>query len=251
MDEIAVVEKAAITPMGMLQIAVQQGADIDKLSKLMDLQERWEANEARKAFVTAMSAFKANPPDIFRNKHVSFTTQKGKTEYNHATLDQVSIAIGIALSQHGLSHRWVTDQAEGKIRVTCVITHSRGHSESVSLQSSADDSGGKNSIQAIGSAVTYLQRYTLLASTGMAVQDHDDDGDDSEEKKNVLSDEAFKGFKKRIEAAITKDKAKSEWQGAVKECEKIGDLGSANLLKEVLISHGRFIDSVAAKEKAS
>ena len=40
----------AVTPMQMLQIAVEQGADLDRLEKLMDMQERWEANEARKAF---------------------------------------------------------------------------------------------------------------------------------------------------------------------------------------------------------
>lgn len=231
----------AITPMAMLQIAVQQGADLDKLQKLMDLQERWEASEARKAFVSAMSDFKANPPDIVKNKHVSFTTQKGKTEYDHATLDQVSLSIGTALSKHGLSHRWVTDQADGRIKVTCMITHSMGHSESVSLHSAADDSGGKNSIQAIGSAVTYLQRYTLLAATGMAVQDQDDDGKGPD--KSILSDAQFQGFKKRIVAEITKEGAKKVWQEAVKVCSEVGDKEAASLLKQVMLDHAKFIDA--------
>lgn len=47
-------ETKALTPMGMIALAVQQGADIDKLSKLLELQERWEATEARKAFVVAL-----------------------------------------------------------------------------------------------------------------------------------------------------------------------------------------------------
>lgn len=231
----------AITPMAMLQIAVQQGADLDKLQKLMDLQERWEASEARKAFVSAMSDFKANPPDLIKNKHVSFQTAKGKTEYDHATLDQVSLAIGTALSKHGLSHRWVTDQADGRIKVTCMITHSMGHSESVSLHSAADDSGGKNSIQAIGSAVTYLQRYTLLAATGMAVQDQDDDG--KGQSNNVLPDGQFNDFQKRIVAQITKEKSKAVWQEAVKACAAIGDKDSANMLKDVMLKHAAFIDT--------
>jgi hypothetical protein len=248
MSELAVVESraAAITPMAMIQIAVQQGADIEKLTKLMDLQERYEANEARKAFVSAMSAFKANPPDIFKNKHVSFTTQKGKTEYDHATLDQVSMAIGTALSRHGLSHRWVTDQSDGRIKVTCIITHSLGHSESVSLQSSADDSGGKNSIQAIGSAVTYLQRYTLLAATGMAVQDQDDDAKGSEPKG--IDADRYKYLAGTIKATVTKEAAKAAWQEAVKECQKVGDIESANALKGIMLEHAAFIDNVAAKE---
>jgi hypothetical protein len=246
MSELLVVDQSstAITPMAMIQIAVQQGADIEKLAKLMDLQERWEASEARKAFVSAMSAFKLNPPEIFKNKHVKF----GNTEYDHATLDNVSISIGEALSKHGLSHRWNTLQADGKIKVTCVITHNMGHSEEVSLESTADTSGAKNSIQAIGSAVTYLQRYTLLAATGMAVQDQDDDGGKAE--KNMLSDEAFNEFKSRIEATLTKDKAKAVWQEAVKRCQEIGDLESAALLKDVMLKHAAFIDSAKAKEMA-
>lgn len=165
-------EVVPVTPMSMLQMAVQQGADLDKMQKLMDLQERWEANEARKAFVTAMNGFKANPPVLHKNKKVSFN----ETKYMHATLDQVSGVIGQALSAHGLSHRWEVAQLDaGMIRVTCIITHALGHSEQVSLQCGADQSGKKNNIQAVGSTVTYLERYTLLAAAGIAVKDQDDD----------------------------------------------------------------------------
>lgn len=161
------------TPATLLVMAVQQGADIDKLEKLMLLQERWEKNEARKAFVVAMNAFKADPPELFKNKHVKYSS----TEYDHASLDHVTNTIATALSAHGLSHRWDVQQMDGgAIRVTCIITHIMGHSESTPLQAGADASGGKNSIQAIGSAVTYLQRYTLLAATGLATKDMDDDG---------------------------------------------------------------------------
>lgn len=34
----------AITPMHMLQVAMEKGADLDRLQQLMGLQERWEAN---------------------------------------------------------------------------------------------------------------------------------------------------------------------------------------------------------------
>jgi hypothetical protein len=180
-NAVTVIPAQAITPMAMIQMAVQQGADIDKLRQLMDLQERWEKNEARKAFVAALNAFKANPPELSKNKHVMFETQKGRTEYDHATLDNVSLNIGRALSQHGLSHRWDVEQKEGGIiRVTCVLTHCQGHSERVPMEGMPDISGGKNSIQGIGSTVTYLQRYTLLAATG---KDQDDDGEGGEKAK--------------------------------------------------------------------
>lgn len=161
------------TPSALLAMAVQQGADLDKLEKLMQLQERWEANEARKAWVAAMNAFKANAPELLKNKTVSF----GDTSYKHATLDHVVKVITESLSKHGLSHRWAVEQLDGgSIRVTCVITHVLGHSESTSLQAGADQSGKKNNIQALGSTVTYLERYTLLAATGLAAKGMDNDG---------------------------------------------------------------------------
>lgn len=165
------------TPFEMVAIAASRGASMEEISRFMDLQERMEKNEAKKAFVAAMAAFKANPPTLTKNKAVDFTTAKGRTHYRHADLDEVASQIGQALSPHGLSFRWKPEQqAGGRIRVTCTLEHALGHSESVSLEGAADDSGNKNSIQAVGSTVTYLERYTLLAITGMAVKDQDTDG---------------------------------------------------------------------------
>ncbi len=178
---------AEITPMTMLNMAVSQGADIDKLEKLMALQERWEANEARKAYVVAMNSFKADPPEIFKDRHVAF----GKTSYDHASLANVTQSIGQSLASHGLSHRWATDQVEGgQIKVTCVITHENGHSESVTLQAGADQSGAKNNIQAVGSTVSYLQRYTLLSATGLATKDMDDDAENAEPVEKITEEQA-------------------------------------------------------------
>jgi len=161
----------SMTPMDLLQMAVQKGVDIDQLSKLMELQERWAANQARMAFNEAMAKFKANPPEITKNKHVKF----GNTEYDHATLDHVTDAITKALSDVGICHRWSTAQNGPEIAVTCLLTHELGHSEGTTLKASPDTSGSKNAIQAIGSAVTYLQRYTLMAACGLAARGADDD----------------------------------------------------------------------------
>jgi len=163
-----------VTPMVMLQIAVERGADLDKLQQLMDIKERWEQGEARKAFVAAMAEFKANPPDILKRKHVEFQTSKGITAYDHATLADVCEGAIRGLAGVGISHSWSVDQTKG-VTVTCTLTHKMGHRESVSLTSMPDESGGKNSIQALASSITYLQRYTLLSATGLAARDMTDD----------------------------------------------------------------------------
>ncbi len=51
----------------IIKLAISSGADLDKLEKLLTLKERYDATEARKAFVKAMADFKKNPPDIYRD----------------------------------------------------------------------------------------------------------------------------------------------------------------------------------------
>lgn len=159
------------SPSDIIKEAIKGGADLEKLEKLLTLQERWDANQAKKAYHEAMAEFKANPPKIEKDKKVSYLQVK----YRHASLFNVVEKIGEALSSHGLSASWSVSQTEKAISVTCKITHVQGHSEETTLSAPADNSGSKNSIQAIGSTVTYLERYSLLALTGLAASDSDDD----------------------------------------------------------------------------
>lgn len=180
-----------ITPMDMLRIALTQGADIDKLQQLMEFKERWEAAEARKEFDNAMAEFKSSVLKIAKNKTAKFETQRGVTEYQYATLDNVNDSVIPALSAVGINHRWRVEQTAAEISVTCVLKHRRGHSEETTLRALADQSGGKNAIQAIGSAVTYLERYTLLAATGLAVGGTDDDGNQSSPHPGALGQKSL------------------------------------------------------------
>jgi len=166
--------KSPVTPAEMIKAAVAGGADLDELGKLLTIQERWEANEARKAYHKAMAEFKSNPITIDKDKKVGYSTNKGNVGYTHASLANVVQKISVELCKYGLSASWRTNQ-NGKIVVTCKITHEKGHFEETTLEADADVSGSKNPIQAIGSTITYLERYTLLALTGMATSDQDDD----------------------------------------------------------------------------
>jgi hypothetical protein len=163
------------TPMVLIDKLIEKGGDMSQLEKLMDMQMRWEANEAKKAYVRAMTEFKSNAPTITKTKRVQYQSQKGKVDYMHAELSQIASQVAAEMSKHGLSHSWKTEQTNNVITVTCVITHAMGHSESVSLQATPDQSGGKNDIQAVGSTVSYLQRYTLLSACGLAAGGIDDD----------------------------------------------------------------------------
>lgn len=196
----AIIEKASMSP----------DFDVAKLAQLLDVKERWDATEARKAYSEAMAKFKANPPRLVKNKHVKF----GNTEYNHATLGNVCDVIGNALAAVGISHSWETHQEGSLVSVSCVLSHVMGHSVKTTLSAAPDTSGSKNSIQAVGSTVTYLQRYTLLAATGMATEEQDDD--------SVAAGRPEKALASPVQIASIKSAAKVAGVSEESVCKKAG-----------------------------
>ena len=69
---------ARATPADLLRVALDSNADLDRLERLMRLQQEWEANEARKAYVAAIAQFKKNPPTIFKEKRVNLKKKEGR-----------------------------------------------------------------------------------------------------------------------------------------------------------------------------
>ena len=226
---------APTTPAALLELAVRSGASMGTLERMMALQERWEANEARKAFTLAMTEFKREPLDIFKRKQVSFTTRDGDTtSYKHAELADVADVVVPALARHGLSHRWDVKQADGRITVTCTVTHKAGHSESVTMDAAPDSSGKKNAIQQVASAITYMQRYTLLAITGLATKDDSDDdgrGAGSEPGANALAEK----WSTKARAAKTEAELSALWVEAVAEINVARDQVAKDALRGAIV----------------
>lgn len=156
-----------LTPMGLLASALERGADLTLVEKLMDLQERHERNQSRKAFDAAVADAKSEIKPITKNR-------KGHTG-KYADLGAFAASVDPTLARYGLSYRYRSRQ-EGAIAVTCILSHRDGHCEETTLSGNADTSGSKNSIQAIGSTLTYLQRYTLKLALGLSDSEADDDG---------------------------------------------------------------------------
>lgn len=162
------------SPASLMLRAMSQGVSPEQVEKMLALQERWEANEARKAYNTAFAAFKAEAVKIIRNRSVTDGPLKGKA---YAELFAVNDAVTPALSKHGLGASWkVTKDEKDWLEVTCMLRHSGGHFETVTLGGPPDTSGAKNALQARNSTVTYLERATLKAICGVAEAGQDDDG---------------------------------------------------------------------------
>ena len=165
------------TPSSMVELAITKGYEPAFIEKMMDLQERNDARIAKQEYNKAMAKFKANPPKVWRDMQVKYEVGQKLTEWSHADLGVASEAINKGLAEHGLNSTWRLLPLEGnKTRVTCIIAHELGHSEETYLEAAPDATGSKNAIQAVGSTVFYLERYTLFAMTGLAPVRMDDDG---------------------------------------------------------------------------
>lgn len=165
-----------------LMVAMEKGYDLDQIERLMDIQDRHDAAQAKKAFVAAMAKFKSIPIKIPKD------TQNGKYGSWYTTIGVLVNTVLPAMSQCGLSHRWDTEQPSmQEVRVTCTVTHEMGHSESTTMMAPPDKSGSKNPIQEIKSTRTYLQSATFESIMGLASTNANinDDGNGATQGKPV------------------------------------------------------------------
>lgn len=191
--------------LALIHMAVQRGSDLAMVEKLMDLKDRHEQTAARKSFIEAMSAFKAHAISVVKDKTNSQYSSK------YVSLGNLVSTVTPFLSQHGLSVHWEIDQTAA-IKVTCIVRHVMGHSESVSMVCPPDKSGAKNPIQEIKSAITYGKACTFESICGLASTDAnlDDDGNGA----SGMDEQAAEDYLNAIKASSNDDELKRNFKEA-------------------------------------
>jgi hypothetical protein len=198
-QDVTGIPSTVTTPMAMIDRALANGASIETIEKLMALQERWEANQARKAFNEAFANFKSEAITIIRNRKMTDGPLKGR---RYAELVSFVEAATPSLSKHGLSASWTISRDEKEwIEVTCTIEHALGGNKKVSMGGPPDTGGAKNPLQARVSTVTYLEKSTFKAACGLAEQGDDDDGNSAgkPEMDMGITAEQFQELKSLLE----------------------------------------------------
>lgn len=198
-----------VTPMLMLQTAVSRGDDLARIEKLMELEDKWRAAQAKRAYVTAFSEFKKNAPDVVKDM---LNKQYGS---DYSSLANLVNTVNKSLGEYGLNARWEPDQSNG-IKITCVLSHKDGHSESVSLSGPPDTSGQKNPLQQIKSTITYLEGATFQAVTGVVARSAcaDDDGNGAGKKPpEVTAPEGYENWRADMTALADEgtEKLQAAW----------------------------------------
>lgn len=162
---IQVIERAAMNP----------SVDIDKMERLLEMQERIMARNAKNAFASAFAAMQPELPVI--KERGGITDRNGRVQSRYALWEDMNEAIRPALAKHGFSLSFRTGYEGDKIVVTGVLLHREGHSEETTMHLPLDMSGSKNAVQGVGSSTSYGKRYTAQALLNLTSGvSEDDDG---------------------------------------------------------------------------
>lgn len=190
-----------LTPVDLMNRAIDKGLDPETLEKFMDLHERHEKTEARKAFHKAMSRFAAICPPIPKTGRAKITSQTGGSyQYDYPKLEVMQKTIKTALEECGLSYYWTAAAVspEGVLSLECVISHEMGHSESTPFSIPIDKKMKVNDSQQFGSAASYAKRYSLGLALPLILEGIDDDAHAGGEAKTISIEQAS-ALKKRLQ----------------------------------------------------
>ena len=154
------------------RVATNPDADIAKLEKMLDMQERILTRNAMVAFNAAMAEMQSDIPVIAKSGAI---VVNGQERSKYARFDDIMKVIKPVLQQHGFAVSFRTESGEGFVKVTGILMHREGRREETSMALPLDSSGSKNTVQAIGSSTAYGKRYVLCALLNIATGDEDDD----------------------------------------------------------------------------
>lgn len=185
------------------RVALNPSVDIDKMERLLQMQERIVARNSKAAFAQAFSAMQQELPVITERGAIRIGTGKPQM---YALWEDINEAIKPALAKHGFGLSFRTGQTENKIIVTGVLSHAEGHSEETTMHLPLDTSGSKNNVQAVGSSISYGKRYTAAALLNLTSRGEDDDGIKAGAGETVSSDQIIELQKLLADKGAPKDK---------------------------------------------
>lgn len=159
-----VIERAALNP----------NVDIDKMERLLEMQERVVAKQAKAAYTGALAAMQPHLPIIVEKGAIK--NGSGEVQSTYALWEDINEAIKPVLAEYGFALSFRADVGDGTVKATGILSHRDGHSEETTITLPFDSSGAKNAVQAVASSVSYGKRYAASALLNLTSRGEDDDG---------------------------------------------------------------------------
>lgn len=175
------------------RLARDPSVDVEKLERLIAMQERILDRNATGAFNAAFSEMQSAIPEISEKGQIR--NKEGGVQSKYATNEDIQKVLRPILQAFGFSLSFRTEWPDKKtIKVIGILTHREGHARESEFLSDADTSGNKNSVQALGSAISYGRRYTTLDLLNITSRGQDDDGATADDHKKPPAPDGYEGW---------------------------------------------------------
>jgi hypothetical protein len=168
------------------RVALDTRADVEKLDRVMAMYDRLKAKGAELAFNAAKGRIlkKLAGIKIVKNRPVLSEIEKGKPQkgtfeaFKYAPLEEIDKHLRPLLAEEEMDLSYSDDPWEGGgILIRGRLKHlPSGHYEDSFMPAPLDTTGGKSSVQAVGSTNSFLRRYVACNIFNIVVVGDDDDG---------------------------------------------------------------------------
>ena len=221
------------TPADMITLAIEKGADLEKLEKLLALKERWEQGEARKVFNASLVEVHHEMPVVGK------TLKNNQTSSKYASLDMIILKTKAVYTAYGFSITFYEGETskEAHIRICADVVHSAGHKETYHYDVPMDGKGIKGNvnmtpIHAKASSTSYAQRYLMCLIWNIPMGNDDDANSASAE---YITEEQIAN----ILALIEETKASQPMLLKALKAESLDKIQTKDYKKAVIALEGR------------
>jgi hypothetical protein len=218
-------EMTVPSPMSMIQMAVSNGAGMEVIKGLVQLQREERQYQAELEFNDAMQRAQS------KMRRIGADANNPQTRSKYATYAKIDSAVRPIYTDEGfsLSFNSTESPVPDCMRVLCYASHKGGYTRTYQVDMPSDGKGAKGGdvmtkTHAAGAAMSYGMRYLLKMIFNVAVGETDDDGNGG--KREEISTDEFDRLCGLIEAADTVEDLKSRYQSACRYAEKKGDEGA-------------------------
>lgn len=198
-NAVAVVSAENTALLAMIErVCVDPKADIAKLEKMLDMQERVMDRNAKQAFAADFATMQIDLPRIAENG-------KGHNNAKYALLEDINDSLRPVLHKYGFGVSFSIDQSDSKVTVKAKLSHRLGHFEETCLSLPLDTSGNKNAVQAAGSTISYGKRYAICALLNISTGDDVDGNLPTSEANRVVGENEIKQIRDALRVANYKE----------------------------------------------
>lgn len=153
--------------------AADPNTDVAKLSALLAEQRQIIADDAKLQFNRAYAALAGEITQIDRR---GVADMGAKGSYKFAKREHLDEMLRPLMAKHGFALSFRPIQSAAGLTIEGELLHIGGHSKTAALTLPPDVGPGRNSLQAVGSAIAYAERYLTEMLANVVRREADTDG---------------------------------------------------------------------------